>query len=173
MRSESPTARSLPQPRERMPSTHQISEDGIHLVAARLVSAGAEVARLSGRGARILASWEGGADQVIEVRANLSPKPGGGKGPLALDWWIGEDSSADWVALADLSTSRVWLMTMEEVAANAQQHPAGRHHLFMVVEPDAVPQRRRYTRYLDSHFDEFLFERRFPGVLVRPGSSPD
>ena len=40
---------------------------------------------------------------TIQVKTNLQPKPGGGRGKLALDWWISEASPAELVALVDLA----------------------------------------------------------------------
>jgi len=67
----------------------------------------------------------------IQVKTNHHPKHGGGKGKLALDWWVPDDSPADTVAFVDLSSSTVWLMKMLEVAKFAQQHSGGRYHFFM------------------------------------------
>jgi len=47
---------------------------------------------------------------TIQVKTNLKPKPGGGKGKLAIDWWIPVESPADLFALVDLEKNRVWLV---------------------------------------------------------------
>jgi hypothetical protein len=69
----------------------------------------------------------------IEVYANREPKPAGGKGRPALDWMLDGESSADLIAVADLSTDRVWLFRREEAfnihpgaaASSLGQTPSG------------------------------------------------
>lgn len=101
---------------------------------------------------------------TIQVKTNERPKPGGGgTGKPALDWWVPEGSPADLIAFVDLSTTRIWLMTMKELAKQAQQHPAGRFHFFMYVHPDAVGRKDRPVR--DTEFERFLFERRVDQVF--------
>jgi hypothetical protein len=60
-----------------------------------------------------------------------------------------------WLALVDVSTKRVWLMTRSEVEELAQQHSGGRHHLYMYVDPAAVLRRGNF----DSEFDAYILER--------------
>jgi hypothetical protein len=50
---------------------------------------------------------------TIQVKANLKPKPGGGKGKEALDWWLSENSLAEFVALVDLSEARIKFSSIE------------------------------------------------------------
>lgn len=79
------------------------------------------------------------AAKTIQVKANLQPKPGGGRGKAALGWWVPDDNPAELVAFVDLSTERIWLLTAEDVARLAQQHSGGRHHLYMYTEPATRP----------------------------------
>lgn len=74
---------------------------------------------------------------TIQVKTNLTPKPGGGRGKLALDWWIPESSPASLVALVDLESERVWLFKRDEVAEFAQQRSSGRLHIYMYTDPSA------------------------------------
>ena len=63
---------------------------------------------------------------TIQVKTNLAPKPTGGKGSPAIDWWGDENCPAELIAFADISTRRVWLFTSQELASKAQQHSSGR-----------------------------------------------
>lgn len=87
---------------------------------------------------------------TIQVKTNLKPKPGGGRGKSALDWWIPDAGPAELVALVDLSERRIWLVKLGEVPLLAQQHPKGRHHLYMATDPTHKPKKLRL-----SHVDEF------------------
>ena len=95
---------------------------------------------------------------TIQVKANLAPKPGGGKGAAAIDWWVDEDCPAEWMAFADISTRRVWLLTRQELDSAAQQRSNGRRHLYMYTDPDAGT--RAYERNGDARFSQFLFQNR-------------
>lgn len=59
---------------------------------------------------------------TIQVKTNLKPKPGGGKGKAAIDWWLSENSPAELVAFVNLERQSIWVMSNAEVQANAQQH---------------------------------------------------
>src|SRR3954470_22858862 len=93
---------------------------------------------------------------TMQVKANLSPKPGGGKGARALDWWVGEDCPAELFAFVDLSTQRVWVLWKHELLSNAQQRSSGRLHLYMYSI--SVPNSLAYSRNGEHRFAEFLFE---------------
>ena len=87
--------------------------------------------------------------QTVQVKANHRPKPSGGKGQLALDWWLREDSPAELVALVDLSLDRVWLFRHAEVTELAQQRSNGSVHLYFYVDADYQP------RSPGTHINEF------------------
>jgi len=93
----------------------------------------------------------------------LTPKPGGGKGALAVDWWVGEDCPAEIYAFADVSTRRIWLFTKSELVSKAQQQSNGRLHLYMYT--DSGGQTSAYSRHGDERFSEFLFENRVSGLF--------
>lgn len=59
------------------------------------VDAGVDLVAYSGLGRRSV---------TIQVKTNLAPKPGGGKGAPAIDWWVSDDCPAEVYAFADLST---------------------------------------------------------------------
>lgn len=93
---------------------------------------------------------------TIQVKTNLAPKPGGGKGSAAIDWWVSEDCPAELIAFADISTRRVWMLTWEELISSAQQRSSGRFHLYMYTDSGARAfERNGYVR-----FTKFLFENR-------------
>jgi hypothetical protein len=95
---------------------------------------------------------------TIQVKTNLAPKPGGGKGSAAIDWWVSEDCPAEWFAFADISTRRVWLLTRPELVSAAQQRSNGRLHLYMYTDPDSGAL--AFERHGAANFSEFLFENR-------------
>jgi hypothetical protein len=76
-----------------------------------------------------------GVPHTIQVKTNLKAKPGGGRGKLALDWWLPEKSPAELVTLVDLSTLRIWLFRHQEILELAQQKSSGRLHLYMYTDP--------------------------------------
>lgn len=123
-------------------STAQIGRCGELLVQQRLLLHGIESAPMSTDVGIDLVAYSDHKQQplTIQVKANLKPKPGGGTGKAALDWWIPEDCPAHLVALVDLSTDRVWLLSQAEVLALAQQRSGGRCHLYMYTDPTAKPR---------------------------------
>lgn len=139
-------------------STQQIGKLGELLVQYELLRHGIESAPMTtDSGVDLVAySTVGGLAVTIQVKTNLKPKPGGGKGALAIDWWVSHDCPAQWYALVELGSRRIWLFTREEIYANAQQKPEGRAHLYMYTEPGT----RAYEENGDRKFEEFLFERR-------------
>ena len=102
----------------------------------------------------------------IQVKTNERPKPGGGKGKLALDWWVSVDTPAQLVALVDLATRRVWMLLAPELAALAQQTSGGRHHIYMYTDAAAKPRvagRLVHVR----EFERFLLENRADQLFSR------
>ena len=141
-------------------TTQQIGRLGELLVQYELLRHGIDSAPMTtDTGIDLVAySPDKKASFTIQVKANLAPKPGGGKGSAAVDWWVDEDCPAEWIAFADISTRRVWLLTREELDSAAQQRSNGRLHLYMYTDPDSGT--RAYQRHGDSRFSEFLFENR-------------
>lgn len=138
----------------------QIGKCGELLVSLELLKRGIESAPMTTDSGVDLVAFSPRRKKpvTIQVKTNEKPKPGGGAGSPALDWWVPDDSPADLVAFVDLSTSRVWLMAMKEVPKHAQQHPARRYHFFMYVHPDFVGRKERPARDVD--FERLLLERR-------------
>jgi hypothetical protein len=118
-------------------SMSQIRRSGELLVQYRLLKRGIESAPMttdSGVDLVVYAPWRKLA-VTIQVKSNLRPKPAGGKGRMALDWWLSEESPAELVALVDLDRQQIWLFRHKAFAEKAQQRSAGRLHFGFYVEP--------------------------------------
>ena len=73
------------------------------------------------------------------MKANIGPKPSGGRGPLSRSWYFPHHCPAQLIALAALDTDTVWLFTLEEAQGLAQQHSdRGNRQLYWRLEP-ALP----------------------------------
>lgn len=100
---------------------------------------------------------------TIQVKSNLIPKPGGGNGSPALDWWVNEDCPAELYAFVHIDGNEAWLLTREELALLAQQRPEGRYHIFMYLQ---MPERgTKHARATVEHFQDFVLERRIGKLL--------
>ena len=138
-------------------STAQIGRCGELLVQLKLLRLGIDSAALStDKGVDLVAYSPTTSKAVsIQVKSNLKAKPGGGKGKLALDWWVKCPIPADYVALVDLSSDDVWLLSRDEFDSHAQQRSSGRLHLYMYVDPTARARKR--TRLVQAYeFGQFL-----------------
>ena len=144
----------------RTPSTHSISIQGRTLVAERLKALGLHVVTAA-QGSRhhlVVAREASVKGRSVWVTTNLKAKPAGGGGPPALNWKIRRNVDSDLVALADLSSSRVWLMEAREAETIAQQHNSSYHHMVMVLEPGWTSTPHASIR--DDQFEHLLLERR-------------
>jgi len=144
-----------------MLNKQQIGKCGELLVQYKLLLNGVESAHLTTDSGIDLVAYSLKTKEpiTIQVKANLKAKPGGGKGKLALDWWVPEDSPAALVALADLSTNRVWLLNVEEISEFAQQHSSGQYHVYMYIDPTVKPSKAK-RRVFTYEFEKFLLENR-------------
>lgn len=140
--------------------TQQIGKLGELLVQYRLLEYSVESAHLTtDAGIDLVAySSQSSGAKTIQVKANLKPKPGGGKGRAALDWWIPVASPADLFAFVDISTKNVWLFTRAELKTHAQQESNGRFHLYMYTDENVKTRKNIPTRV--SNFSSFLLEHR-------------
>lgn len=136
-----------------------IGMSGKYLVTALLQREGF-ACELGGDGYDILVplqrpvrSWK------ILVTANLRPKKAGGKGKMALDWWVPTSTEADYIACADLDTLRVWLFRRAEFEKLSQQQAGGKYHLYMYTNK-AVALRGKKTMKFDYEFEPFRLENR-------------
>ena len=94
----------------------QIGKSGELLVQYKLLKYGIESSQLTTDTGIDLVAFSSKKEKAftIQVKTNLNPKPGGGSGKLALDWWLRDNSPADIVALVDLSTDRIWMFLDKE-----------------------------------------------------------
>jgi hypothetical protein len=142
-------------------STAQIGKCGELLVQYRLLLLGVETANMSTDAGIDLVAYAPSREHpaTIQVKTNLNPKPSGGKGKLALDWWLPEKSPAEMVAFVNLESQEIWIMLHSEVSNLAQQKSNERFHLYMYTAPDASP--RQSENLMHSHqFEHFKLENR-------------
>jgi hypothetical protein len=145
--------------------TAQIGRCGELLVQYKLLKHGIESAPMTtDAGVDIVAySPKSGQPVTIQVKTNLKPKPAGGQGKMALDWWISSSSPAQLVALVDLETEGIWLFTHGELEKVAQQKPAGRLHFGFYTDPTARPRLRPRMK---SDYDDHLIDKQI-GLVFR------
>jgi hypothetical protein len=120
-------------------STTQIGRCGELLVQLDLLKRGIESAAMTTDTGIDLVAYlpEHSKAITIQVKTNLKAKPSGGKGRLSLDWWIPSACPADFVALSELDSNRIWLFTKPELKECAQQSPEGKLHFIMYIEQGA------------------------------------
>ena len=142
-------------------TTQQIGKLGELLVQYQLLSFGIESAPLTTDSGIDLVAYSQRRKEAItiQVKTNLKPKPGGGRGQLALDWWAPSDSPADIFALVDVSLNRIWMFTKSELKEKAQQQPEGRLHFYMYISPDVKRRKNAPAAFLQD-FEAFLLENR-------------
>jgi hypothetical protein len=146
-------------------TTQQIGRLGELLVQYELLRNGIDSAPMTTDAGIDLVAYSGvkGHSFTIQVKTNLTPKPGGGKGAPAIDWWVSEDCPAEFYAFVDLSTRRIWLLTKQELATSAQQRSGGRLHIYMYTNGET--ESLAYARHGDVRFSEFLFENRVSSLF--------
>jgi hypothetical protein len=88
-------------------STQQIGRLGELLVQYELLRNGIDSAPMTTDAGIDLLAYSGvkARSFTIQVKTNLTPKPGGGKGAPAIDWWVNEDCPAEFYAFVDLFNS--------------------------------------------------------------------
>jgi hypothetical protein len=148
-------------------TTAQIGRCGELLVQFRLLKYGIESSAMTtDRGIDLVAFVASSQRALtIQVKTNLRPKPGGGRGALALDWWVPEASPADLVALVDLATDSVWLFSHIELDALAQQRSSGRLHFYFYLDAQ-VRTRKANSHALD--FESYRLEYRVAEFFGAP-----
>ena len=111
-----------------MANTHeltsaQISQCGVLLTRYKLLLQGVESAPLTTDVGIDLVAYSGTAGRAltIQVKTVVKPTTARAKGRRALAWTMQRDGSAEIAALVDLSTGRVWLLTMKKFFELAQQ----------------------------------------------------
>lgn len=103
-------------------NTSQINASGKKLIQDLLSKKGMSSRAIREAGAHLVIHPKSISQVTIRMTANLKPKPSGGTGPLALDWWSPEATLADIIACVDLFSKRVWLFRKEEFFNCAQQY---------------------------------------------------
>lgn len=148
------------------PTKAQIGRSGELLVQQQLLLHGIESSAMTtDSGIDLVAFSPSRKDAVtIQVKSNLSAKPGGGKGKPHLDWWAQDDSPADLFAFVDLESSRIWLLLNEELENVSQQHPEGRYHFFMATDPTTTARRDGKPVH-DYEFESYLLKNRVHKLL--------
>ncbi len=146
-------------------STAKIGRAGELLVQYRLLLLGIDSAPMTTDAGIDLVAYAPGNQHAwtIQVKTNLRPKPSGGKGRAALDWWVPEDSPAELHALVDLSEQRIWLWKAEELAEAAHQRSRGRLHFYMHTDPATKPTKARPVHVFE--FGKYLLENRAPSIF--------
>jgi len=139
-------------------STQKIGRMGELLVQFELLRYGIDSAPMTtDTGIDLVAfSATKGRSFTIQVKTNLKPKPGGGKGKLGLDWWVKDDCPAEYYAFVDVSSPSIWILNMSELVLEAQQKPAGRLHFCMSTDSES----KSYTRCGDVKYTKYLFKYR-------------
>jgi hypothetical protein len=143
----------------------QIGRCGELLVQYRLLKHGIESASMTtDTGVDLVVySPRSGRAKTIQVKANLKPKPAGGRGKLLLSWDVRKSSPAEMVALVDLSSERVWLLEDKEFDRFAQQHKNGNRKFYIYTDTDVRTKEGRPS--MDSDFEGHLIEARIEELL--------
>lgn len=141
----------------------QIGRAGELLVQYKLLRSGIESSSLTTDSGIDLVAFSKRQQKpfTIQVKTNEKPKPGGGKGAFALDWWLREDSPADLVALVDLSEDRVWLFTHVHFVEVAQQHSKGKYHFYIYLDENV--RTKKVAKLSD--FIEFVLEKQLSRIF--------
>ena len=153
-------------------TTAQIGRCGEILVQYRLLRYGVESAPMTTDYGIDLVAYapEMKRAVTIQVKANLQPKPAGGRGMLALDWWIPEASPAELIALVNLNLDCVWLFSHQELMGLAQQRSGGMLHFYFYTDPGARP---KSVGRLAAEFDTYKLEHCVHRIFCLNGGKPE
>lgn len=151
-------------------TTAQIGKCGELLVQLRLLRHGIESSPMATDTGIDLVAYSPATRRslTIQVKTNRRAKPGGGKGALALDWWMPATSPAELFALVELEGDRIWLFSHDEAERVAQQRPEGRLHFYMYIDDQAEP---RGTGKHVREFENYLMERRISKFFAQRKAS--
>ncbi len=142
----------------------QIDRAGELLVQFKLLSMGIDTANLTTDSGIDLVAYLPNTKKAltIQVKTNLKPQIGGGKGSLSLGWYLKENSSADLVALVDLESESIWMFKHLDFVNVAQQKASGKLHFYMYLDDDVKVRSKalqsRFSAYLLRNKAEELFE---------------
>lgn len=110
-----------------------IGSAGELLVQYQLVKYGIDSARLTTDSGIDLVMYVPGTEvaATVQVKAVHDPKPASGKTTPRIGLHFPDTCKAQWLAIADLSRDRVWLIRTEHARKMAQQHrPDGTRALY-------------------------------------------
>jgi hypothetical protein len=114
-----------------------IGAAGELLVQYQLLKYGVDSARLTTDSGIDLVMYVPGTKEAatIQVKATNDPKPAPGKTTPRIGLIFPDSCKAQWLATADLSRDRVWLMRTEQARQMAQQHrPDGTRALYWDID---------------------------------------
>jgi len=142
--------------------TRQIGKLGELLVQYKLLQYGIESAPLTTDAGIDLVAYGPNSKKAItiQVKTNLKPKPGGGKGRPYVNWWVEDDNPAKIFALVDISTEKIWILTKREFENKAQQHSSGRRQLYMALTPKSLLRGKIGRSSQVLKYKHYLFENR-------------
>ena len=146
-------------------STQHIGAAGELLVQYRLLKLGIDSARLTTDAGIDLVVYAPGdrSATTVQVKANLAPKPAGGRGPMSRGWYFQHDCPAQVIALVALDVDTVWLLTLEEAKQHAQQHSSkGVRQLYWRVDVPAGGSSVKYERQMSRYLLEVRAPELFP-----------
>jgi len=147
-------------------TTQQIGKCGELLVQYHLLQNAIESAPMTtDTGIDLVAcSAKGNKAITIQVKTNLKPKPGGGKGRLAVDWWVPQKSDAQLFAFVELESEKIWIIKSKEIEFLAQQQSNGRYHFFMALDPDAK-DRKDKKKFRMYEFEKYKLENKIKSIF--------
>jgi len=148
--------------------TQQIGKLGELLVQYQLLRFGIESAQLTTDSGIDLVAYSPNKKEAltIQVKANLKPKKGGGKGNYALDWWVPDNSPVDLFAFVDISENVTWLFTKAEIAQVSQQHSKnGKYHFYITTEDVLKYKGEKGKKAHVSNFEEKILKNRIKEIF--------
>ena len=137
---------------ERRASSQAVRRRAVQFLADALATAGFQIELAPPGFLSELMVRRGGKNFLVKVLAASAPHRRGGTGSLGLQCILGE-TAADFVALADLSRLRGWLLPVEDFKRGAQPLTGNRDHLDWIVVPlgkyrSQVASENAYDRFL-------------------------
>ena len=116
--------------------------------------------RLGGKGYDLIVNLtKPKREWTVLVTTNLRPKKAGGKGKMALDWWVSVDTEADYIVCVDLSTLRAWIFKRAEFEKLSQQKAGGKFHLYMYTNREVALRGKKSMKF-DYEFESYRLEYR-------------
>ena len=149
----------------RIVSTQHIGAAGELLVQYRLLKLGIDSARMTTDAGIDLVVYAPGnrSATTVQVKANLAPKPAGGRGPMSRSWYFPHDCPAQVIALVALDVDTVWLLSLDEAKQHAQQHSArGIRQLYWRIDAPAAGSSLKHERQMSQYLLEVQAPALFP-----------